>query len=200
MTGAEPYKLPEIIAKELEDAAKVTHYDNMARAQMKAIGIPDKMVGNVPGTRGQASGAFSPNATSGGTHTPPLVEGTYTPRINVDAAVLDANNPFMTRMSPSWRTASVEARMQAVAAHEYAEALIHNAGRQGSYPQAVLDAIRVARDTNASPTAAQQALRTIHDYGHIGAILRAPDAPLKLSPEAKQILTEYRKTVGLEPK
>src|SRR5262249_57012520 len=113
MTGAEPYGLPKTIAKELEDAAKVRQYDDIARAQMKAMGIPEEMIGNVPGTYGEGRGAFSPNATSGGTHTPPLVEGPYTPRINIDSAVLDAN-PFMTRMSPSWRTASLEARMQAV--------------------------------------------------------------------------------------
>jgi hypothetical protein len=155
----------------LEDAAAVTRYDNMARAEMQAIGIPEEMIGNVPGTVGQGQGAFSPHATVGGTHTPPLIQGTYTPRINVDAGVLDANR--FSQISPTWGTASLEARMQAVAAHEYTEALVHQAGRAGAYPQGVLDAIAVANDINARPAAVRRAVQTIHDYGHNLAIANA---------------------------
>ncbi|VTR97032.1 hypothetical protein [Tuwongella immobilis] len=190
------YKLPKDIAAELNDAAKVKTYDDMARPQMKALGIPEEMHGNLPGTFGEGKGAFSPHGISGGGNTHYLTQ-LYVPRINVDAAVLDSAHPVFTQLSPSWKTASLEARMQAVAAHEYAEAMMHSRGIAGAYPKEIAAAITKLRSGSPGPYLEKQLKELVTKYGYNGAVKAAPDLP-GLSPEAKQILEEYRRMAGLE--
>jgi hypothetical protein len=72
---------------------------------MRAVGVPEDAIG-IFGERG-----FNPSGTQGGTNV--MGEG-----IDIDAAILNDIEGF-----EAWNNASLEARVDAVTAHEYAEFL-----------------------------------------------------------------------------
>jgi hypothetical protein len=85
--------------------------------RMRQVGVPDEMVGIK--YYGVDEGAFV-------RYDPPQLGGNIRvgtngkPGINVDPAVFDANAPKMGQL-PSWRSASLRDRIDAVIAHEYTE-------------------------------------------------------------------------------
>ncbi|MBV9125753.1 MAG: hypothetical protein JO112_20580 [Planctomycetes bacterium] len=89
------------------------------RNRMRKIGVPDEMIGVK--WWGEEEGAlvrrhplqFGGNIRVG-------LNGK--PGINIDPAVLDGNAPKMGNL-PSWRSASLKGRMDAVIAHEHTEVL-----------------------------------------------------------------------------
>lgn len=86
---------------------------------MRRVGIPEEMIGIE--WWGIEKGPFV-------RYHPPQLGGNIRvgnngkPGINVDAAVFDANAPKVGNL-PSWRSASLRDRIDAVIAHEYTEAL-----------------------------------------------------------------------------
>jgi hypothetical protein len=143
---------------------------------MRQVGVPEEMIGKVPGD----PGAFSGRHAVGGTNTVPRPNAPYEPAINVDPAVLDTALPEMSKV-PSWRTAPLRDRVDAVIAHEYHEALTQLS------PAQIAEMQRAGYMT-----------REIGIYRHQNAIRQATDTTLKISERAKQILREYREATGLK--
>jgi RHS repeat-associated protein len=117
MAKAPGYELPENIAKFADQ--NQARLSNVVGDRMRRVGVPDEMIGI--DYYGVDKGAFV-------RYDPPQLGGNIRvglngkPGINVDPAVFDANAPKMGKLS-SWRSASVQDRIDAVIAHEYTEAL-----------------------------------------------------------------------------
>ena len=117
MAKALGYQLPANVA----DFAN-RYQDPLSRAignRMRQVGVPDEMIGVE--WWGVDKGPFV-------RYQPPQLGGNIRvgtngkPGINVDPAVFDANAPKMGNL-PSWRSASLGDRVDAVIAHEYTEVL-----------------------------------------------------------------------------
>jgi hypothetical protein len=117
MAKAPGYQLPADVA----DFAN-RFQDPLSRSignRMRQVGVPDEMIGI--DWWGVDKGPFV-------RYDPPQLGGNIRvglkgkPGINVDPAVLDANAPKMGTL-PSWKSASLRDRIDAVIAHEYTEAL-----------------------------------------------------------------------------
>jgi hypothetical protein len=115
MAKAPGYRLPPEVA---DFADRYQEPLNAAISnRMRQVGVPDEMVGIK--YHGVDEGAFV-------RYHPPQLGGnirlgtTGKPGINVDPAVFDANAPHMGQL-PSWRSASLRDRLDAVIAHEYTE-------------------------------------------------------------------------------
>ncbi len=117
MANAQGYQLPSDIA----DFAN-RYQDLLSRVignRMRHVGVPDEMIG-VEWWRVD-KGPFV-------RYQPPQLGGNIRiglngkPGINVDPAVFDANAPKVGNL-PSWKSASLRDRIDAVIAHEYTEAL-----------------------------------------------------------------------------
>jgi hypothetical protein len=117
MAKASGYQLPAEIA----DFAD-RYQDPLSQAignRMRQVGVPAEMIGVE--WWGVEKGPFV-------RYQPPQLGGNIRvglngkPGINVDPAVFDANVPKMGNL-PSWKSASLRDRIDAVIAHEYTEAL-----------------------------------------------------------------------------
>jgi hypothetical protein len=117
MTTAPAYQLPA----DITDFAN-RYQDALSRAignRMRQVGVPDEMIGVE--WWGVDRGPFV-------RYHPPQLGGNIRaglngkPGINVDPAVFDANAPRVGNL-PSWKSASLRDRIDAVIAHEYTEAL-----------------------------------------------------------------------------
>jgi RHS repeat-associated protein len=100
------------------------HGDKLSAAignRMRQIGVPANMIG-MKGVPGVDEGPLVRylRAQGGGNVRPPQY-GVQQPGINVDYAVLDANFPDIATKSPTWATASLKDRVDAVVAHEFTE-------------------------------------------------------------------------------
>lgn len=89
--------------------------------RMRKIGVPEEMIG-IKGMPGEDPGAFVRTHAQGGGNIKAGQFARKGPGINVDLAVLDTSFPDMKHVA-SWATATLKDRIDAVIAHEYAEAL-----------------------------------------------------------------------------
>ena len=117
MPRASGYQLPAEIA---DFANRYQEPLNRAIAdRMRQVGVPGEMIGIK--WWGVDEGAFV-------RYHPPQLGGNIRvgsngrPGINVDPAIFDANVPKMGNL-PSWKSASLRNRIDAVIAHEYTEVL-----------------------------------------------------------------------------
>jgi hypothetical protein len=117
MAKAPGYQLPADIA----DFAN-RYQEPLSRTigqRMRQVGVPEEMIGIE--WYGVDKGPFV-------RYDPPQLGGNIRagtngkPGINVDPAVFDANAPKMGNL-PSWKSARLQDRIDAVIAHEYTEAL-----------------------------------------------------------------------------
>jgi RHS repeat-associated protein len=117
MAKAPGYQLPRNVA----DFAN-TNQDRLSKVignRMRHVGVPEEMIGIE--YYGVDKGPFV-------RYDPPQLGGNIRvgtngkPGINVDPAVFDANAPKMGNL-PSWKSARVQDRIDAVIAHEYTEVL-----------------------------------------------------------------------------
>ncbi|MCG8586970.1 MAG: hypothetical protein MI757_19875, partial [Pirellulales bacterium] len=107
--------------------------------RMRKLGVPDDMIG-IKGIRHVDESPFNiSQLPQGGANVNPLdprfAKG-LKPGINVDMGALDVNLPGM-RNVPSWKSAPLKDRIDAVIAHEYTEALAKPRRRMTLHEQAV---------------------------------------------------------------
>ncbi len=167
------------------------HEAAFARAvaeRMTELGVEPELIG-MKGVPGVEDGAFTryPGPQGGGNLRPDhpnVAAGRWQPGINVDEAVFDATfealagEPRVTSAEAAiayhagWARATDATRTDAVIAHEYAEL------------KAVSTPELVAAYGNQWP--------------HYAAIQLAPDTPLAVVPEARELLRLQRLALGLE--
>jgi hypothetical protein len=150
MAMAPGYQLPADIA----DFAN-RYQESLSRTignRMRQVGVPDEMIGVE--WWGVDKGPFV-------RYHPPQFGGNIRvglngkPGINVDPAVFDANAPKMGTL-PSWRSARLRDRIDAVIAHEYTEALA---------PQGVDWHIHAVKNAENTPlTISDRARQILREY------------------------------------
>ncbi len=122
--------------------------------RMRQIGVPEKYIG-INGAWGVEDGPFDLNSYRGGINLRENTRGNTLPGIQVDLGALDPEFPNMAAVSPTWSTASLKDRVDAVIAHEYTEVVSSQPISQAHY-----DALKNAANTALNITSkARQILR-----------------------------------------
>jgi hypothetical protein len=176
---------PEVLARLKGNEAVI---ERAVAQRMLEVGVEAEFIG-MKGVPGVEEGGFAryPDSQGGGNLRPDhpnVVLGRWKPGINVDEAVFDPTFEALAReprvvsaeaaraYHEAWSTASDATRLDAVIAHEYSE-------------------------LKAVATVELEA-----GYGsvwpHYAAIKNAPDTPLNITNEARELLWLQRRALGLE--
>jgi hypothetical protein len=188
-------------AYELEDlhGHRLGELNEMAERAMNRVGVPRELRGireSGPQAINKTGEPFTFETAQGGRNTkagrqPQLESGGHLRverrGVNIDAAVLDDN--FLP--SESWRKATVEQRMEAVAAHELAE--YQSPSRQYSWRHAGA-LMRSYRNPNLS----EGARAIIADQIRNAIAGRDAQIASSLRPEIQRTLTEWAQRAGLK--
>jgi hypothetical protein len=170
-----------------KEAAPAGGVERAVRARMRRLGIEEDLIG-IKGMYGVDEGAFVqyPSPQGGGGLRPdhPLVlQGRVRPGINVDEAIFDAafealageraviSAQAQAAYHQAWARASVKARLDTVAAHEYAE----------------LNAVRTP----------EMVRRFGNRWPHYTAIKEAQKSTWALTAAARELLRLHAEALGL---
>lgn len=162
-------------------------FEQLVAERMRQVGVPEQFIGmkGVPGV-GEGALARYPGPQGGGNVRPDhpnALSGRWQPGINVDEAVFDptfqalaldvaVSEAAVATYHEAWARATDQTRVDAVIAHEYAE---------------------------LTATATPELLEAFGiRWPHYAAILTAPDSPLTVSDEARELLRLHRGALGLE--